>query len=104
MGLQEPVSLVLVAGDLQGDREFGLLLAWFEFTADAPDAIQQEQQAEDEAGSGHGHEEPGSPVSVRRRGRLLGRRVVLFFAQQPVQVRAERLVGGRQAGGSPAGN
>ena len=96
MALEQPLRLVLVAGDLQDVGEFGLVLSRLQVPADAAEAVPQDQQAEHDAEVGGTRDQAGGPGRVRGRVRVVGLRVVELTSEQPVQVGADGLVGGRE--------
>ena len=75
------MRLVLVAGDLQGVGELGLVLTRFQAGADAADPVDQEDAAERQAERGGPADQADGPD--RARGRVVGAGVVELALEQP---------------------
>jgi len=88
----------LVARDLQGLGELLLVLARLQVPADPPEAVPQEEAAQDDAEDrGAAHQTRG-PGRVRGGGRVVGAGAGQLVPKQAVQVGVDRGVGGHQPG------
>ena len=93
---QQPVRLVLVAGDLQRLGEVGLVLAGLQVPADAADSAPQDEQADHDAEGGGAGDQAGSPGRAPGRATVVGLPVVELAPEQLVEVGADGLVRGGQ--------
>jgi hypothetical protein len=98
VALQEAVRVDLVVGELQDVRELRLVLAGGQVPADAADPEPQEQQTDRDAQHPDADEHAGVTDHGGVRVRVVGVRIVRLLQDQPVQVRADRLVDGGQLG------
>ena len=103
MALEQLLRLVLVACDLQGVSELGLILARLQVPADAADSGQQKDDADHDAEHGHTDDETGGPCRARGRLHAVCVPVAPLDEEQAVKVGAHRLVGGRQPRGERGG-
>ncbi len=76
MPLEQPLRLILVAGDLQGVGEFGLVLARLQVPADAAEPVHRQQRAERQAERRGPGDQGGGPDRARVGVRVVGAGVV----------------------------